>query len=123
MSPRTSSASATQGVEEEEEERPDEERGDAEREDEERSPGRLDELRSTADAEVERLQRGRTISMLGAEVPVRVLIALGVFLVVFMVVWTGMWALGGGLGLALGWIPAAVIGAFAIRLTGQRAWA
>ncbi len=82
-------------------------------------PGRLDHLQAAAKAETERLQEGRAVSLLGNPVPVRVLIALGIFLVVFMIVWTALWALGGGLGLALGWIPAAVVGAFAIRLTNQ----
>jgi hypothetical protein len=85
-------------------------------------PGRLDELQTAADAETQRLQQGRTVSLLGNPVPVRVLIALGIFLVVFMIVWTALWALGGGLGLALGWIPAAIVGAFAIRVTNHTVW-
>jgi hypothetical protein len=86
-------------------------------------PGRIDEFKAVAGTETERLQQGRTVSLLGNPVPVRVLIALGIFLVVFMLVWTALWALGGGLGLGIGWIPAAILGAFAIRLVSRTIWA
>ena len=109
---------------------PEDERDDNtedERSDEEESrddePGRVDGLQAAAEAETDRLQRGRTVSLLGNQVPARVLIALGIFVVVFMIVWAALWALGGGLALALGWIPAAVVGAFAIRVTNQTVWA
>ena len=102
--------------------------------DEERDPPRDEEpddddsdrpsaLQQAADDEAQRLQRGSTVSMLGAEVPTRVLGALGIFLLVFMLVYAALWALGGGLGLALGWIPAAAAGLVAIRLAGRSLWA
>ena len=51
--------------------------------------------------------------------PARVLIALGVFVVVFTVVYLALFGLLGGLGLALGWIPAAAIAFLAIQLVGR----
>ena len=91
-------------------------------EDEDES-GRFGALQEAADDEAQRLQRGSSVSLLGAEVPVRVLAALGIFLLVFTVVYALLWALGGGLGLALGWIPAAAAGVVAIRLAGRTLWA
>src|SRR5215217_6235367 len=82
-------------------------------------PGRVDELRTTAEGEIGSLQRGRTVPFLGASVPVRVLVALGIFVLVFTLVWLVLWALGGTLGLALGWIPAAFAGVLAIRLANH----
>ncbi len=85
-------------------------------EQEDRDDGRLAELRAMADAEADSLQRGRTVSLLGASVPLRTLIAIAIFIVVFMLAWTALWALLGTIGLALGWIPAALLGVLAIRL-------
>ena len=51
--------------------------------------------------------------------PKRVLIALGVFVVVFTVVYLALFGLLGGLGLALGWIPAAAVAFLAIQLVGR----
>ena len=95
---------------------------DEEREEDE-EPGRLDELRAEAAVEAERLQRGRAFSFFGNPLPVRTLIAGGVFLVVFMAVWTALWAAMGGAGLGLGWIPAAVLGALAVGIWGRTVWA
>jgi hypothetical protein len=83
--------------------------------------GRFAEVRATAEDEAARLQEGSTVPMLGARVPVRVLVAIAVFVVVFMLVWAAFWGLAGGLGLALGWIPAAVVGAFAIAVFNRLA--
>jgi hypothetical protein len=80
--------------------------------------GRLAGLRAAADAEADSLQRGPSVSLLGASVPVRALTALGIFVLVFMLVWVALWGLLGTLGLALGWIPAAGVGVLAIRLVG-----
>jgi hypothetical protein len=85
-------------------------------------PGRFDELQSTADDTTGRLQGGSTVSLLGATVPVRALLALGIFILVFMIAWTVLWSLGGTAGLALGWIPAAAAGLVAIRLVARSAW-
>ena len=95
------------------------ERDDSPQDDE---PGRFDEVRATADDTTERLQGGSTVSLLGAQVPVRVLLALGIFILVFMVAWTALWALGGTAGLGLGWIPAAAAGLVAVRLAARSAW-
>ena len=61
----------------------------------------LAQVRASAETETNRLQRGRTVSLLGASVPARVLVALGVFVLVFMLVWMAAWGLLGGIGLAL----------------------
>ena len=81
--------------------------------------GRLSEARALAESQADRLQEGRTVSLFGAAVPVRVLIALGVFVLVFMLVWTALWGLAGGIGLALGWIPATLAGMLAVGLVGR----
>lgn len=86
-------------------------------------PGRLDELRAEAGTEADRLQRGRAISFFGNPLPVRTLVALAVFVVVFMAVWAALWAAMGGVGLGLGWIPAAVLGALAVGVWGRTVWA
>jgi len=86
---------------------------------EETESTRFAEARSIAEEETARLQAGSTVPMLGARMPVRTLVALAVFLVAFMVVWVAFWGLAGGLGLALGWIPAAVVGAFAIAVVNR----
>ena len=85
-------------------------------------PERLGELRATADDTSERLRGGSTVSLLGASVPTRSLLALAIFVLVFMIAWTVLWSLGGTAGLALGWIPAAAAGLVAIRLVARSAW-
>ncbi len=77
------------------------------------------QFRASAESETSRLQQGPTVSILGDAVPKRVLIALGVFVVVFTVVYLALFGLLGGLGLALGWIPAAAIAFLAIQLVGR----
>lgn len=77
------------------------------------------QFRASAESETSRLQRGPTVSLLGGSVPARVLIALGVFVVVFTVVYLALFGLLGGLGLALGWIPAAAVAFLAIQLVGR----
>lgn len=82
----------------------------------------LVKLRTSAATETSRLQRGQTVSLFGASLPVRVLAALGIFVLVFMLVWIALWGLLGGIGLALGWIPAAVVALLAIKLIGRSVW-
>jgi hypothetical protein len=98
-------------------ERQEEESASEKAQDEENS--RTSELRAAADREAQTLQEGPGISLFGAEIPYRVLIAIAVFVVVFVAVWAAVWALLGGIGLALGWIFAAVVGALAVRLVGR----
>ena len=86
-------------------------------------PNPLAKLRASAESETSRLQRGPTVSILGASLPARVLMALGVFVLVFMLVLMALWGLLGGIGLALGWIPAAVVALLAIQLVGRSVWA
>ena len=81
--------------------------------------GLFAEFRASAENETSRLQEGPTVSMLGGAVPARVLVALGVFVVVFTVVYLALFGLLGGLGLALGWIPAAAVAFLAVQLVGR----
>ena len=83
-------------------------------------PGELEAASESAQASLANLQEGRRVSMLGAELPGRVLVAMAIFLVAFMIVWMFMWAALGGLGLALGWTVAAAAGAAAVKLYGDR---
>jgi multisubunit Na+/H+ antiporter MnhB subunit len=92
---------------------------ETDREPEQDESGLLAEVRTTAEDEATRLQAGSSVPLLGARMPVRVLVALAVFVTVFTIVWAAVWGLAGGLGLALGWIPAAAGGLFAIALAGR----
>jgi hypothetical protein len=67
------------------------------------------------------LQEGRQIKVPGAEVPVRGVVAMGIFLVTFMVTWMLLWVTAGGIGLALGWILATVAAAGVVLLYARRA--
>ena len=96
----------------EEERSRDEEQGDADD---------LEETSEEAQADLEALNEGRSISIMGTELPVRVLVAMGIFLAVFMAIWMLLWAAAGGAGLGLGWIVATVAGAVAVRLYSRRA--
>lgn len=80
---------------------------------------RFAQLRASAESETSRLNRGPTVSFFGAAVPARVLVALGVFVLVFTLVLMALWGLLGGIGLALGWIPSAVVALLAIKLIGR----
>jgi hypothetical protein len=75
---------------------------------------------ASGEREAGTLRRGRTISLFGGDVPVRVLVALAIFVAVFMVVWVGLWAALGSLGMVLGMFAAGVAGAFAVKLYGDR---
>ena len=66
------------------------------------------------------LRQGRTISFFGGELPLRVLVALAIFVAVFMVVWIALWAVAGVLGMVLGIFAAGIAGAFAVKLYGDR---
>ncbi len=79
----------------------------------------LAKLRASAESETSRLQRGPTVSILGTSLPARVLMAMGVFVLAFTLVYLALWGLLGGLGLALGWIPATVVALLAIQLVGR----
>jgi hypothetical protein len=72
------------------------------------------------EASLEPLGEGSTLSVGFAELPVRSLVAMALFVAVFMVVWMILWAVGGGLGLGLGWILAAGVGALAVKLYADR---
>lgn len=72
-----------------------------------------------ADA-VEPLQEGGTVSLGFADIPVRTLVAIALFVVVFTVVWMLLWTALGGLGLALGPLAAAVAAGFAVKLYADR---
>ena len=90
------------------------------RDDSEGAQGSLDAATERAQGELETLQAGPTFSIGGVELPRRVLLAMGIFLVVFMIAWMLLWAALGGLGLALGWIVAPAVGAAAVKLYGDR---
>jgi hypothetical protein len=81
----------------------------------------LGELREEAGGDAEALNRGGTVRMLGADVPSRVLVAIGIFVAVFVLVYLLAWTVLGGLGLALGWILAMVVGSLAVKLFASRA--
>lgn len=82
--------------------------------------GTLETAADDAGAELEKLQRGPKLSAGESEVPVPALVAIGIFVVAFMVVWMLLWAALGGLGLGLGWIVAAAVGAGAVKLYADR---
>ena len=82
----------------------------------------LERSRALAEEEASRLQGGPQLSFFGGTLPVRGLAAMGVFLTVFMLAWVGLWAALGGLGLALGWIPAALVAIAGVVLIGRTLW-
>jgi hypothetical protein len=88
--------------------------------DEDQGPGPLDEASSTVEQEAEKLQAGPKLPFFAGPLPIRALLAMGIFVVVFMVVWLILWALLGTLGLALGWIVAAGAGLFTVKLAADR---
>ena len=90
-------------------------------EDDEPHPA-LERARAVAEEEAARLQGGSQIAFFGGTLPVRGLVAMGLFLVIFMIAWVGLWAALGGLGLALGWIPAALVAVAAVVLIGRALW-
>ena len=69
---------------------------------------------------LDRLQEGPKFSLGFAEFPVRILVAVGLFIAVFMAAWMLLWAVGGGAGLALGWLLAMAVGALAVKLYADR---
>jgi hypothetical protein len=70
---------------------------------------------------LEPLQEGPALSLGFADFPVRILVAVGIFIAVFMVAWMVLWAIAGGLGLGLGWLIAAAVGALAVKVYADRA--
>jgi len=70
--------------------------------------------------ESEPLQRGDALDTPLGPLPVRSLIAMAAMLAVSVVVYLLAWALLGGIGLLLGWIPAAALGFLAAREVGRR---
>jgi hypothetical protein len=76
--------------------------------------------REEAAAAIEPLAEGSTLSLGFAEVPTRSLAAMAIFVGVFMVAWMILWAAAGGIGLGLGWILAAGLGALAVKLYADR---
>ena len=90
-----------------------------ERSRDERSEGTLDEVERQGRDELEKLSSGPSVSLFGGELPVRALVAIGVFVLTFIVSWMLLWAILGGLGFGLGWIVGAVLGAVAVKLTAE----
>jgi len=80
----------------------------------------LQRVLDTARAEARRLQSGPAVRLGDGEIPVAILVALLIFVVAFLGAWMILWAALGGIGLGLGWIPATVAGAGAIRLYRPR---
>ena len=76
----------------------------------------LGDLGEAAEGEASRVLGCRTISLFGSPLPVRAVVAVALFAVVFVLVWLAAWALLGGIGIALGWIPAAILAWLAVRL-------
>jgi hypothetical protein len=74
-------------------------------------PSELDRITAKANRELRAWTEGPSFRFLGGELPIRALAAFGIFIAAFTVVYLALWALLGGLGLALGWIVAALAGA------------
>jgi hypothetical protein len=101
----------------------DEERDDvAEGDSEPDSESSAEVATATAEREARPLLGGSGVSLFGGEIPYRALIAIAIFVAVFTVVLVGLWALLGGIGLALGWIVALVVGALAVWFVSRSAW-
>ena len=83
-------------------------------------PGFGAQLADEARAHGRALDSGPKVSLLGAEVSRRTLLALGAFVLVFLLVWIALWGVFGGIGLALGWIVAMAAGGAAVWLLAQR---
>ena len=81
----------------------------------------MDSAASAAETEMRKLQGGPAVSVFGASLPVRILLALAIFIAVFMVVLMALWSMIGGLGLGLGWILAMGAGLVAVKLYADRA--
>lgn len=112
MTPEQESSTADQARNEEPHDA--EPRDDEPQDDEDDSRGA--QLLDAADREARSLQEGRSFSLLGGEIPLRVLAALGIFVAVFVAVMLALWAALGGIGLALGLIVGALAGALAVKL-------
>lgn len=89
-------------------------------EEESEAEAALSGLARRTEAELRPFQGGRTVRVLGGELPVRGLKALAVFLGAFMVVWLALWVVLGDIGFGLGWIFAAAAGVVAVRVYGHR---
>lgn len=83
-------------------------------------PSAVDAVSEQAQGDLEKLDEGPRFEILGATLPIRGLVAMGVFIVAFMIAWMLLWAALGGLGLALGWIVAAVVAAGVVKLYADR---
>ena len=68
-----------------------------------------------------KLQRGPAVPFLGGPLPVRLLVALGIFVAAFLVVLLVLWTMLGGIGLGLGWIVAMAAGLLAVKVYADRA--
>ena len=96
-------------------------RGKGEEEgDDERRPGVVTDVVNTAEREAEKLQEGRTLPFFAGPLPMRAVVAIGIFAAVFLVSWLILWALLGGVGLGLGWIVAGVLGFLAVKWAADR---
>ena len=115
-------AQAREDAERKEVQREEPERDEPEREEEgsERRPGVVTDVLTTAEGEAEKLQEGRKLPFFAGPLPMRAVVAMGIFVVVFLAIWLVLWALFGGLGIALGWIIAAVVGFLAVKLAADR---
>lgn len=91
-----------------------------ERERSRRRPSDLDPLPQAAADTAGTLQRGRRVPVPGGSVPSRTIAAMVLFVVAFLAVWALMWWIGGGLGLALGWIVAGAAGAWLVKAWTDR---
>jgi hypothetical protein len=76
----------------------------------------LDELGEEAAEDARRLHGGGAVGILGARVPVRMIGAISVFVGVFVLVYLLTWAALGDIGLAVGFILAAIVAVIAVKL-------
>ncbi|MGI9020495.1 MAG: hypothetical protein ACR2G3_07285 [Solirubrobacterales bacterium] len=91
------------------------------RKEEDSGSGVVEDFSQQARDELGRLEQGRHVTIPGADVPIRGLVAMGIFVVAFMAVWMLLWAVAGGAGLGLGWIPAALVAGAVVVLYARRA--
>ena len=94
--------------------------GAGEEEDGERRPGVVTDVVNVAEREGEKLQRGPTLPFFAGPLPMRALVAMGIFVAAFLAAWLILWALFGTIGLALGWILAAALGFLAVKAAADR---
>lgn len=80
-------------------------------------PGFFDRL----EEESAPLHEGEAIDTRLGPLPVRSMAAMAAMLLVAVVVYLVAWGLFGGVGLLLGWLPAAALGLLAAREVGRRA--